>query len=43
VEGEAPISRSELEAMLFSIHDIRANMEELVALVKGDEGGEEDE
>jgi hypothetical protein len=29
--------------MLFSIHDIRANMEELVALVKGDEGGEEDE
>ena len=40
---EALISRSEVEAMLFSIHDISTYIKRLVGMLEEEDGGEEEE
>jgi hypothetical protein len=43
VDGEALISRPEVEAMLLAIFDVSANMKRLVDFIEGEDGGEEEE
>jgi hypothetical protein len=42
VDADELISRKELEAMLFSISDIREDVREIRALMEVDDGGEEE-
>jgi hypothetical protein len=43
VEGEALISRPEVEAMLLAISDISINIERIVSFIEGEDDGEETE
>jgi hypothetical protein len=43
MEGDALISRSEVEAMLLAIFDISASMKRLVDFIEGEDDGEEEE
>ena len=43
MEGEALISRPEVEAMLLAIFDISINIERIVSFIEGEDDGEETE